>query len=67
MSTREAAKYLDVSERTIHRLIERELIQASRFGNYWAIDSDSLEQYRQSVAGKAKHDPTRGQKDEGDE
>lgn len=63
MSTKEAAEFLDVSHRTIHRLIERGLINADRFGNYWAIDPASLERYRESIAGKAKHDPTRGQAD----
>lgn len=59
MSTKQAAKYLGVSSRTIHRLIERGLIKASRFGNYWDIDRTSLEAYLVRIEGKAKQDPTK--------
>ncbi len=60
MSTREAAKYLEVSERTIFRLINRGLIKAEKFGNYWSVDPVSLESYKVTIEGKSKFDPTRG-------
>ena len=60
MSTKDAAKHLGVSERTIFRLIGRKLINAEKFGNYWAIDPKSVEVYKEQVKGKSKFDPTRG-------
>lgn len=63
MSTRDAAKILEVSERTIFRLIERELIKAEKFGNYWSIDPASVEAYKETIKGKSKFDPTRGKVD----
>lgn len=63
MTTTQAAEYLGVSERTIHRLIKRGTIGAERFGNYWMIERSSLDEYRATVAGKSKHDPTRGKEE----
>jgi excisionase family DNA binding protein len=60
MSTKDAAKHLEVSERTIFRLIERKLIKAEKFGNYWAIDPESVEAYKEQIEGKSKFNPTRG-------
>ncbi|MCL4295703.1 MAG: helix-turn-helix domain-containing protein [Anaerolineae bacterium] len=60
MSTKDAAKYLEVSERTIFRLIKRDLVKAEKFGNYWMVNPESLEKYRERVLGKSKFDPTRG-------
>lgn len=60
MSTREAAKYLEVSERTIFRLIKRGLIKADKFGNYWIVDPVVLGEYKKQIEGKSKFDPTRG-------
>lgn len=59
MSTKEAAEYLKVSERTILRLIDRESIKAQKFGNYWMIDAESVRGYRDRNEGKTLHDPTR--------
>ncbi len=64
MSTREAATYLDVSERTIFRLLKRNKLRADRFGNYWAFDRESVEAYKQAVEGKSKYDPTKYQQAE---
>ncbi len=60
MSTKDAAKYLKVSERTVFRLIKKNAIEASKFGNYWMIDKTSVEDYAKRNKGKAAHDPTRG-------
>lgn len=59
MSTKDAAKYLDVSKRTIFRLIERDLIKAEKFGPVWMIDQDSIEAYGERIKNKSKFDPTR--------
>lgn len=59
MSTKEAADYLKVNTRTILRLIKRASIQANRFGNYWAIEKKSVEEYKKRNEGKAPFDPTR--------
>jgi len=63
MSTKDAAKYLEVGERTIFRLIKRGLIKAEKFGNYWSIDPESIEAYREQIEGKSKFDPTRSKAD----
>lgn len=60
MSTKQAADYLEVSTFTILRLIRRNSIKADRFGNYWAIDRQSVEDYKNRNEGKAHFDPTRG-------
>lgn len=59
MSTKEAADYLEVSNFTILRLIKRKSIRANRFGNYWAIDRMSVEEYKKRNKDKAQFDPTR--------
>lgn len=59
MSTKEAADYLKVNTRTILRLIKRESIQAQRFGNYWAINRQSIEEYKRRNEAKRRFDPTR--------
>lgn len=60
MSTKEAAKYLAVSEFTVLRLIKRGSIKAEKFGNYWVVDKQSVEEYKQRNADKGPYDPTRG-------
>lgn len=63
MSTRDAANQLNVSERTIFRLIERNLIKAEKFGNYWSIDPTSVKEYQKKIKHKSKFDPTRNKPD----
>lgn len=63
MTASQAAKYLGISERTVHRLIRRGTIKAERFGHYWMIERASLDEYKVSVAGKSKNDPTRGKEE----
>lgn len=60
MSTKEAAKYLNVSSRTVFRLIKRKAIKAHKFGNYWMIDADSVRDYHARNKSKNSNDPTRG-------
>lgn len=59
MSTKQAANYLKVSTFTILRLIKRKSIQAQRFGNYWAIDKKSVEEYKERNKDRSLYDPTR--------
>lgn len=59
MSTKEAADYLEVSNFTILRLIKRKSIKANRFGNYWAIEKKSVEEYKERNKDKTQFDPTR--------
>lgn len=60
MTTEKAAEYLDLSTRTVFRLIERGTIKAEKFGPVWMIDRKSLDDYKQAIEGKSRFDPTRG-------
>lgn len=63
MTTEQAAQYLNLSTRTIFRLIDRGQIKAEKFGPVWMVQRDSLDEYRATVEGKARHDPTRTKPD----
>jgi excisionase family DNA binding protein len=61
MTVTEAAKYLGLSRRTIFRLMDRGILTGEKLGEFlWIIPKDQLDAYRKNVAGKDKHDPTRG-------
>ncbi len=59
ISTKEAANYLNITTFTVLRLIKRKSIKAERFGNYWAIDRKSVEEYKKRNTDKGRFDPTR--------
>lgn len=59
ISTKDAAQMLGVNERTILRLIERKILRAKKFGYYWMVEPESIEEYRQNIEGKSKYDPTK--------
>lgn len=61
MTTEAAAEYLNLSTRTVFRLIKRGSIEAEKFGPVWMIPRKSLDEYRAIIEGKSKHDPTRSQ------
>lgn len=60
MTTEQAAEYLNVSKRTIFRLIDRGTIKAEKFGPVYMIKKADLDEYKAAIEGKSKNDPTRG-------
>lgn len=61
ISTKEAAKILDVAQETVSRLIHRGLLKGKKLGTAWAVSTASVYAYKEMVQGKEKNDPTRGQ------
>jgi excisionase family DNA binding protein len=45
MTLREVAEYLRVTEKTIHRLLDRNAIPATRVGHLWRFEKDSLDKW----------------------
>jgi len=48
MSTREAAEMLEITPAGVTHLVRRGRLQATKFGNQWAIDAASVAAYRAS-------------------
>ncbi len=64
MTAKSAALILGITEYSVYRLIKNGTIAAKKFGPVWMVDSESVEDYKSLVAGKAKHDPTRGKQED---
>jgi len=47
MTLKEVAEYLRVTEKTIHRLLEKNAIPAARVGHLWRFDNDSINKWLQ--------------------
>ncbi len=47
MTLKEVAAYLRVTEKTIHRLLEKGVIPAIRVGRLWRFDSEALDRWLQ--------------------
>jgi len=62
-TTREAARYLDIS--TVALLRKVELLGASKVGIGYRWPIERVKAYERAVAGKALSDPTRGSELEG--
>jgi hypothetical protein len=58
-STREAARYLDISIVALLRKVE--LLHAEKVGRGYRWPIDRVKEYARAVAGKALTDPTRGE------
>lgn len=48
MSTREAAELLEITPAAVTYLVRRRLLEATKFGNQWAISATSVSAYRAS-------------------
>jgi excisionase family DNA binding protein len=60
MTTREAARYLDLSITVLTRKARRGELGAVKRGNGWVFPKSQIEAYARAVAGKSLNDPTRG-------
>jgi excisionase family DNA binding protein len=60
LTVEETANALDYHADSVRRLIRQGRLKADKKGTMWLVYREAVEQYRQAIAGKAKHDPTRG-------
>ena len=56
----ETADVLGYHADSVRRIIRGGKLRADKKGTMWLIPREALEEYRQRVAGKSKHDPGRG-------
>jgi excisionase family DNA binding protein len=61
MTTKEAADFLGITQTSVSRLINRNLLKATRFGPVWMVEEQSVKEYHERNKGKSPHDPTRGE------
>ena len=59
ISTKEAAKILDVSTITMWRYVKTGKVKGQKIGHFWAADEDSVREFKKRLEGKSKNDPTR--------
>ncbi len=59
LTAKEAAAILGLSSEAVRR--RHKQLGARKRGNQWFFPRAAIEQYKRMVAGKSKHDPTRGQ------
>jgi excisionase family DNA binding protein len=60
VSVREAAKLLGYHPETIRKMVRAKKLRADKKGTSWWVLRESVEAYKEAVAGKAKTDPTKG-------
>jgi excisionase family DNA binding protein len=60
VSTEEAAEILGYHVKHIRDMAASGKLRADKKAGVWWIYRESVDEYRDSVAGKSKHDPTRG-------
>ena len=59
ITTQQAADILSIDKMSVSRLCRSGKIEGRKFGYYWMVDPDSVEEYRQATQNKDKNDPTR--------
>ncbi len=59
VSTREAAKFLGMTQATISRLIRKGKLEGQKLGGFFVVSWTSVEHYATLTDGKGKNDPTR--------
>ena len=59
ITTEEAADILGYNVKSVRRLIRQGRLRADKKVGVWLIPREVLEEYRQSMEGKSKHDPWR--------
>ena len=60
LTAEEVAGILGYHVKYVRRMAKDGKLQADKKAGIWLIYRDAVEAYRASVAGKSKHDPTRG-------
>ena len=60
LTVEEAAEALSYHPDSVRRIIRAGKLQADKKGIIWLVTRKALQEYREQVADKAKHDPTRG-------
>ena len=60
LTANEVAEELDYHVKSVRRIIRRGKLQADKKAGVWLIPRESLEEYRQKIRGRSKHDPTIG-------
>lgn len=58
LTTREAAARLGVTPRAVLALIKRGRLKAEMFGEQWAVDADSVRDFKPMKAGRKKNPAT---------
>jgi excisionase family DNA binding protein len=60
VSVREAAAILNYHPQRVREMVLEGKLDADKKSGAWWIYRESVEAYKEAVAGKSKHDPTRG-------
>jgi excisionase family DNA binding protein len=61
LTVEETAEALGYHADSVRHAIRVGKLRADKKGTMWLIPREALEEYQQKIAGKSKHDPTRGQ------
>lgn len=60
LTTDEVAAKLGYNVKYVRRMARNEKLPADKKAGVWLFHREGVEEYKAAVAGKAKHDPTRG-------
>jgi excisionase family DNA binding protein len=60
ITTEEAARLLDMTVQGVRQRARKGDFDAVKHAGVWFLKRELVEQYKERVEGKAKHDPTRG-------
>ena len=64
VTTKEAAEIVGITPAGMVRKAALGQLDAFKRGGVWWFSRESVEHYAQAVAGKSRHDPTRGREQE---
>jgi excisionase family DNA binding protein len=60
LTVEETAEVLGYHAAYIRKMARNGKLRADKKGGMWLVHREAVENYREAIQGKAKHDPTRG-------